>query len=98
MNILTIIKKPVISEKSIKDSSRGLYSFIVAKQANKIEIKKAIEDQFKVHVLKITSEIIKGKVKLIGRTRHKVKLPDIKKARVRLKSGEKIAIFEVGEK
>ena len=90
--------KPLITEKSLKDASRGIFTFAVDKTANKIEIAKEIESRFKVHVVAITTQIIKGKNKQVGKKRNLVKQPDMKKARVRLKSGEKIEIFEVGGK
>lgn len=98
MKNISIIKKPLITEKSLKDAARGIFTFIVDKKANKIEITKEVESQFKVHVLAVTTEIIKGKRKQVGRKKNIVRLPDVKKARVRLKSGEKIDLFEVGGK
>ena len=93
-----IIKKPVITEKSIADAQKGIYTFLVSKKANKVEIAREVAAQFKVHVKWVTTVIVKGKKKIVGRKRNVVSRPDFKKARVKLKDGEKIAIFEVGGK
>jgi large subunit ribosomal protein L23 len=67
----------------------GKYLFLVDRRANKIEIKKAVQDIYKVGVRKVNLLITKGKPKRVryqyGRT------PDLKKAIVTLKKGEKIA-------
>lgn len=98
MMLVNIIKRPLITEKSLKDSKRGIFTFAVDKKANKIEIGREIETQFKVHVTDVTTSIIKGKRKSVGKRRTVIKLPDTKKARVRLAKGETIALFEIGGK
>ncbi len=92
-----IIKKPVITEKSLDDAARGEFTFEVDKSCNKQQARKAIEEMFKVHVVKTTSVIIKGKYKKAGKKRINTKRPDKKKIRVKLRSGEKIDLFEVGQ-
>ena len=92
MNQLSIIKQPVISEKSFVLADRDKYVFIVQKDANKIEITKAIEMAFKVHVTKVNTFLIKGKVKRFGRIAGK--RSDYKKAIVSIKKGEKIEEFK----
>lgn len=87
-----IIKKPVISEKSMSLLQENKYSFYVDKSANKIEIKKAVEELFKVSVLNVNTLSVKGKIKKMGR--YAGKTPDRKKAIVTLKEGDKIEIFE----
>lgn len=87
-----IIKKPVISEKSMTLTQGNKYSFYVDPDANKIEIKKAVEDLFKVTVLNVNTTSVKGKIKKMGR--YAGKTPDRKKAIVTLKEGDKIEIFE----
>lgn len=93
-----IIKKPIITEKSLQDANRGIFTFEVDKEAHKVQIKKTIENLFKVHVIKITSATIKGKKRLVGKKRLPVKGADRKKVWVKLKAGEKIDLFELGEK
>lgn len=80
-------------------AAENKYTFLVGKGANKKLIKKAVEEFFKVNVLKVRTIKIKGKKIKVGRLRRKEKkLPDIKKAIVQLKEGQKIDIFETGGK
>ena len=62
-----IILKPVITEKSMDGLQEGKYTFKVAKDATKPEIKKAVEKLFGVEVDKVTTMNVKGKVKRLGR-------------------------------
>ena len=87
-----IIKRPVISEKSTILSERdNKYVFEVSLDANKIQIKKAVEDIFKVGVTKVRTMRVRGKLKRVrlqyGRT------PEWKKAIVTLKKGDSIELF-----
>jgi large subunit ribosomal protein L23 len=89
-----IILQPVITEKSslMKEKS-GAMVFRVARRANKVEIKKAIERIFKVKVAAVRTENVHGKFKRVGRFIGQ--RPDWKKAYVTLKPGEKsIEYFE----
>lgn len=89
-----IIISPLISEKSSHNSvNHNSYTFRVSVNANKIEIKQAIEKVFNVSVLKVNTINQKGKVKRLGRYTGKRK--DWKKAIVKLKAGDKIAEFEL---
>ncbi|NLJ72228.1 MAG: 50S ribosomal protein L23 [Syntrophomonadaceae bacterium] len=87
-----IIIKPVITEKSMDLLADNKYTFIVDKKANKTEIKNAIENIFKVNVLKVSTMNMPGKTKRMGRFEGKT--PSRKKAIVTLKPGHKIRIFE----
>lgn len=87
-----IIKKPVVTEKSMGLIDQNKYTFIVDKRANKIEIKEAVEDIFKVTVNEVHTMIVKGKVKRVGKSIGKTS--DVKKAIVTLKQGDKIELFE----
>lgn len=62
-----IIIKPVITEKSMDGLQEGKYTFKVAKDATKPEIKKAVEKLFGVEVNKVTTMNVKGKMKRVGR-------------------------------
>ena len=62
-----IIIKPVITEKSMDELQNGKYTFKVAKNANKIEIKKAVEALFGVEVAKVNTLNVNGKAKRVGR-------------------------------
>jgi large subunit ribosomal protein L23 len=92
-----IIKRPIITEKSIRDAQKGVFTFEVDKRATKPEAGNAINKMFNVHVKAITSTIVKGKKRLAGRKRTAVYQPDTKKVRVKLAANEKIDLFEVGK-
>lgn len=62
-----IIKRPVISEKSMGQSTEKKYTFIVDKKANKTQIKKAIEEIFEVKVEKVNTMNYDGRQKRVGR-------------------------------
>ena len=62
-----IIKAPVITEKSVNEISDGKYTFKVAVDANKTEVKKAVEEIFDVEVAKVNIMNVKGKKKRMGR-------------------------------
>jgi large subunit ribosomal protein L23 len=83
---------PKISEKAVYLAERGMYVFEVPMDTNKIEVTKAVEATFKVTVTDVNMLIAKGKVK---RFRGKMgQQRDIKKAIVKLKEGQSIALFE----
>ena len=93
MNSYDIIRRPILTEKSYDGISNKTYTFEVAKSANKVEIKKAVEEIFGVKVDKVATAIIKGKLKRQGRTQGFTS--DWKKATVTLKKDSKaIEFFE----
>lgn len=93
MNKYHIIKRPVITEKSAYMRDVGNYvAFEVDKKANKLQIKKAVEELFKVTVVEVKTSVVPGKEKKLGRSVGRV--PSWKKALVKLKEGEKIEFFE----
>ena len=88
-----IIKVPLVSEKGTgMRINENKYVFKVDKKANKLEIKRAIEELFKVKVEDVSTMIMYGKPKRLGR--FEGRRPDWKKAVVRLKKGETIELFE----
>lgn len=91
-----IIVRPVISEKSMQDANKSKFTFVVRKDANKKEIKAAVEKLFGVTVLTVATSMVKGKTKKVGPRRMEQVLASHKKAMVQLKSGEKIDAFEIG--
>lgn len=97
MNNLVIIA-PIISEKSMSDAVNGKYTFKVYKDANKNDIKKAVEDKFKVNVLNVSTVTIKGRTQAVRtRTRNmEVAKSSFKKAVVKLAKDQKIAMFDSG--
>ena len=87
----TVLIKPMVSEKSIMLMEDNKYSFLVDKNANKIEIKHAVESLFNVRVLDVTTRNYNGKMKTMGRYRGY--RPNTKRAIVKLAEGQKIEIF-----
>jgi len=81
-----ILERPVITEKSVKLSMAGQYTFRCKKSANKPEIQKAIEEAFDTKIKTINTLTVKGKTKQVGRAR-KGKTADYKKAIVTLAVG-----------
>ena len=93
MDAYDILVKPIVTERSMDDAASKKYTFRVAKQANKYQIKKAVEDVFDVKVSKINTMNMRGKVKRQGRTEGK--RPDWKKAIVTLTpDSNEIKIFD----
>lgn len=92
MRILKLIKKPLMSEKNAFQMESNTYVFEVVKAANKIEIRKAIEEAFQVKVAGVRTSIGRGKSKKTKFGETKVKY--FKKAFVKLAEGQKIALFE----
>lgn len=89
-----IVIRPVITEQSMEDLDIKKYAFEVAKDANKVEIAKAIEEIFGVTVIKVTTENIRGKEKRVG-ANPAGKTKTWKKAIVKLSADSKnIEIFE----
>jgi len=88
-----IIRIPLVSEKSTSMRiNENKYVFKVDKKANKLEIKRAVEELFKVKVEDVATMVMHGKPKRLGR--FEGRRPDWKKAVVRLKKGETIELFE----
>ena len=88
-----IILKPVITERSMDDLQAGKYTFKVAKDANKSEIKKAVEQLFGVEVAKVNTMNCLGRTKRVGR--YVGKTSDWKKAIITLTEDSKaIEFFE----
>lgn len=92
MNI--VLKRPVISEKSMKQAGIGLYTFIVDKKATKPEIAKAVENKFSVDVTSVKTVTFKSETKMQRGRRGYFTVSGFKKAMVNLKNGQKIALFE----
>ena len=89
----TIIRRPIISEKGTRvRGTTNCYLFEIDPRANKIEVGKAIEEIFDVHVVKVRTISCKGKPKRLGR--HSGYRNDWKKAIVTLKADESIEVFD----
>lgn len=92
-NIHTVIKKPLFTEKGAKiKETENKVLVEVSKDANKLDIKRAIEEIFKVKVEKVATVTTNGKWKKYGKSIGK--RPDRKKAIITLKKGEKLDFIE----
>jgi large subunit ribosomal protein L23 len=87
-----ILIRPLITEKTNNLMQDNKYTFIVPLTANKIEIRQAVEQIFKVKVLAVNTIRVLGKIKRMGRSQGK--RPDYKKAIVKLAPGQRIEFFE----
>lgn len=89
-----MLRRPILTEKSMKLAKNGLYTFEVDKNDTKQAIAKLISEKFKVDVIKVATLNIKGKVKSQKMVRKNYQKPSFKKAAVQLKKGQKLPIFE----
>jgi large subunit ribosomal protein L23 len=89
-----ILVKPLITEKSMSETAANRYTFNVSRTSTKGQIKQAIEETFKVEVVKVNTTRKSGKRRRVGRLRREIKKPDAKKAIITVKEGQKIDIFE----
>ena len=88
-----IIIRPILSEKTYGDIANKKYTFEVAKSANKTQIKKAVEEIFKVKVESVNTANVFGKIKRQGK--HEGLTGNYKKAIVQLTADSKsIAFFD----
>lgn len=88
-----LLRNPYLTEKTwAQKEASNQVTFIVEKSANKVEIKRAVEDVFKVSVLEVNTINMRGKLKRMGRFTGR--RPDWKKAIVTLKEGDRIEYFE----
>ncbi len=93
MNLYDIVKRPLITEKtSIQKEDYNQMTFEVDRKANRVEIKRAIENIFNVNVATVRTMQVKGKTKQRGRIVGKRR--NWKKAIVKLMPGERIDFFE----
>jgi large subunit ribosomal protein L23 len=88
-----VLLRPVISEKSVMETERNNYTFAVARDANKFQIKAAVEEQFKVDVLGVRVLTVQPKQKRRGR-RQLGTVPGWRKAVVTIADGQKIEFCE----
>ncbi len=87
-----ILLKPIVSEKSYEASEHSKYHFMVHPDANKVQVRKAVEAIFKKKVAKVNMYWVKGKRKRLGRSEGK--RPDWKRAVVTLEGNEHLEFFE----
>jgi large subunit ribosomal protein L23 len=88
-----VIKRPLVTEKSnIGREEQNVVTFAVAPAANKLEIRRAVEELFKVRVLNVRTMRMPRKKRRVGR--FEGRKPEWKKAIVRLAEGDQIEFFE----
>jgi len=92
MDLYEVLRRPVVTEKNTLLSEQGKYTFEVAKNANKWQVKLAVEKAFKVNVKDVNIIWVPGKSRRVGRRR--VQSSPWKKAIVSLRTGQKIELFE----
>ncbi|MDA8357735.1 MAG: 50S ribosomal protein L23 [Actinomycetota bacterium] len=90
----TVIRRPVISEKTYSLMNRNVYVFVVDPKATKIDVRHAVEQVFGVKVDKVNTLNRKGKTTRNRRTNTRGRRPDTKRAIVTLHPGDKIDLFE----
>ena len=92
MHLYAVLRHPLITEKNTILQAQGKYAFEIAREANKPQIKQAVEKAFKVKVLAVNVMTVPGKTRRVGR--RQVLTQSWKKAIVTLKPGDKIELFE----
>ena len=92
MHLYEVLRRPLITEKNTMLQAQGKYAFEVDAEANKHQIKQAVEKAFKVAVTAVNVMTVPGKTKRVGK--RMVLTPSHKKAIVTLKPGDKIELFE----
>jgi large subunit ribosomal protein L23 len=91
-NLRDVLIRPLVTEKTNAMMQDNKYTFVVPLRVNKVEIRQAVEQIFKVKVLAVNTIRVMGKTKRMGKTQGK--RPDYKKAIVKLAPGETIGFFE----
>ena len=86
-----LVKNPIISEKAHDLSAMGKYVFLVDKQANSPEVKKVIENVYKVNIVKLNVLNVKPKKRRLGRSIGTK--PGYKKVIITLKEGQKLDVM-----
>lgn len=92
-NARDVIIRPLMTEKSMRQKEeQNTVTFRVAPDANKIEIRSAVEQIFNVKVAEVRTAVYEGKLKRMGR--HQGRRSGYKKAMVKLQPGHKIELVE----
>jgi len=92
VHLYEVLRRPLVTEKNTELQAQGKYAFEVAREANKHQIKQAVEKAFKVEVIAVNVMTVPGKTRRIGR--RQVLTQSWKKAIVTLKTGDSIGFFE----
>ena len=92
MHLYEVLRRPLLTEKNTVLQAQNKYAFEVAKEANKLQIKQAVEKAFDVGVTAVNVMTVPGKMRRVGR--RMVLTHSWKKAVVTIKPGDKIGFFE----
>jgi len=92
MHLYETLRRPLITEKNAALQAQGKYVFEVAEEANKHQVKQAVEKAFKVKVTAVNIMTVAGKTRRLGR--REIQGQSWKKAIVTLQPGDNIEIFE----
>lgn len=95
---MTILLRPIMTEKSMKLAAKKEYTFEVASDANSKQITKEVADKFKVDVLSVQIINLHGKKKMQKRVRKSYQTTGFKKAIIRIKKDQVITLFETAVK
>ncbi|MBU1031360.1 50S ribosomal protein L23 [Patescibacteria group bacterium] len=91
---MIILKRPIITEKSMILAKSGLYTFEIDKNATKPQVAKVVADKFNVKILEVKIINVKGKTKSQKRVRKSYNTSGYKKAIVKVQKGQIIPLFE----
>jgi len=92
VHLYEVLRRPLITEKGTALQAQGKYTFQVATEANKQQVKEAMQKAINVKVLAVNVMRVPGKNRRVGR--REVLTPSWKRAIVTLKPGDKIELFE----
>jgi len=92
VHLYQVLRRPLLTEKNTELQAQGKYAFEVAREANKHQVKQAVEKVFKVEVVAVNVMTVPGKTRRIGR--RQVLTQSWKKAIVTLKPGDSIRLVE----
>lgn len=88
-----VIRKPVVTEKSMAGQAKSVYTFLVAVESTKPEILQSVEKAFSVKVQDVRTVVVKGKTKRSRNQVHEGKRKTVKKAYVTLQEGHRLDII-----
>lgn len=94
---LSILKKPLVTEKSSQNMEKGVYTFLVNRDTSKVAVKQAFEKLFGEKVTTVRMTIIEKKTRLIGKGKLMEKRSQGKKAVITLKDHKKVDIFQTSK-
>ena len=96
--MISIIRKPLISEKTIALSKQNFYTFLVDKRARKLQVAQAVREMFNVEVLSVKMMTVKPVSKVQRTRKGYFQIAAVKKAVVTVKKGQKINLFDLETK